>query len=198
MTAAWYAAYGSNTDESRFAQYLERCTQPAVPLASRPHVLDLPLFFARAATARWGPGGVAFVGTERDVSPTTLVRLWLLPVDCLAEIGAMENGQPPARGTLDLDTAVTHGAAPALDGWYDAWVHCGEVDGHPVVTLTTTAAPAPNPPGRAYATVVARGLRATHRLSAEEVARYLAPRAGLPEVVLLEWQLAGGRYPGAE
>lgn len=191
---AWYAAYGSNTDADRFRIYLDGCTQPAVPADSRPVLIDLPLYFAGEGRAegRWGLGGVAFTSVERDPSPMTLARAWLLPVDRIAEVGAQENGLPITDARLDLDAVRAEGVHRAYDRWYDAWVDCGELDGLPVVTLTSTARRTPiNPPGPAYAAVVARGLRVTHGMTREAVAEYLSARTNLPVATLLEWQPEG-------
>lgn len=164
MTLAWYAAYGSNTDDARFRQYLERCTQPAEPLDTRPIVIDRPLYFAGTTNTRWGDGGVAFVSTEPDAEPSTLARAWLLPRDRVVEIKGFEGRS------------------------YDAWIDLEPIDGLPVMTFTSSIPRTPrNPPGRAYAAVVARGLRATHGLSTREVAEYLAPRTNLTVGTLLEW-----------
>jgi hypothetical protein len=188
VTPAWYAAYGSNTDETRFRRYLDGCRSPVEPLDSRPYVLDLPLYFAGTRT-RWGDGGVAFAAVERDPVPATLGRAWLLPVATIAEIGAQENGLPLERAALDVGTALEpdgHRAFP--DRWYDAWIDCGTLDGHPVVTLTSTVRHEPaNPPCQAYATVVGAGIRATHGLTDAEVAAYLADRTNLPVATLLGW-----------
>lgn len=169
---AWYAAYGSNTDEERFRRYLAQCVPPAEPLDTRAHVIDLPLYFAGTRTS-WGDGGVAFVGPERDAEPATLARLWLLP-----------------RGDVE--------AIKALEGrWYDAWMDCGNVDGIPVVTFTAAVRRGPtSPPPPRYVEVVARGLRHTHSLTAQEVAEYLAPRTNLPISTLLAYQSAGAGYQG--
>jgi hypothetical protein len=191
VTVAWYAAYGSNTDETRFRRYLAGCTQPAEPADSRPYVIDLPLYFAGTSTT-WGDGGVAFTGVDRDPEPTTLARAWLLPVTRIAEVGAQENRRPLTEASLDLDRVRATGRHVAHDGWYDAWIDCGELDGIPVVTLTSTVAREPrNPPCRAYAEVVARGLRVTHGMTQEDVAAYLEPRTNLPRTTLLEWQSGG-------
>lgn len=188
MTLAWYAAYGSNTDEARFRRYLDGCREPVDPVDSRPFVLDLPLYFAGTGT-RWGDGGVAFAGVDRDLAPATLGRAWLLPAARIAEVGAQENGLPLDAATLDLD-AGDHVAFPGR--WYDSWVSCGELDGHPVLTLTSSVARGPrNPPGRAYAAVVARGIRVTHGLTADEVADYLADRTNLARATLIAWQAEG-------
>ncbi|MEA3056726.1 MAG: hypothetical protein QOD30_2158 [Actinomycetota bacterium] len=190
-TVAWYAAYGSNTDEARFRQYLAGCTQPCDPADSRPLTLDLPLYFAGSRT-RWGDGGVAFLGPERDLTPTTLARAWLLPVDRIAEVGAQENRLPIDRAQLDLDAVVADGVASVYDGWYDAWVVCGELDGIPVVTLTASTTRSPQtPPARGYVEVVARGLRTTHGMTRKDVAAYLKPRTKLATATLMEWQSGG-------
>lgn len=199
MSVAWYAAYGSNTDEQRFRRYLAGCTQPAEPADSRPLVLDLPLYFAGTASRRWGDGGVAFTDIAREATASTLARAWLLPVDRIAEIGAQENGLPIEEAELDLDAVRTCGLHRAHPGrWYDAWVDCGDLDDLPVVTLTSTTRQTPlAAPSRAYAQVVARGLRLTHGMTRDDVAFYLAARTALPVATLVEWLAEGEGYPGA-
>jgi hypothetical protein len=188
LSTAWYAAYGSNTDAARFDRYLARCTERVEPLEDRAHRIDLPLYFA-GTTTRWGDGGVAFVGPDRDPTPTTLARAWLLPISVIAEVGAQENGLPLDAAALDVEVG-DHVAFPGRR--YDVWRRCGDLDGRPVVTLTASVRQAPErAPCRAYADVVARGLRTTHGLSPESVAEYLAPRTNLPFTTLMEWQVEG-------
>lgn len=189
MTLAWYAAYGSNTDETRFRRYLARCTGDAEPRADRPHRIDRPLYFAGSMSRTWGDGGVAFVAPERDDQPSTLVRLWLLPTAVIAEIGALENGLPLEHAALDVE-AADHAAFAGR--WYDSWFACGELDGFPIVTLGAATRHEPrSSPGPAYTRVVAAGLRATHGLTRDAVARYLEPRTNLPFTTLMEWQAEG-------
>lgn len=191
MTVAWYAAYGSNTDEERLRKYLARCTQPAEPTDSRPFVIDLPLYFAGTSTT-WGTGGVAFTRVERDATPSTLARAWLLPAARIAEIGAQENGRPISAAELDLDVVKTAGSQRAFDGWYDSWIDCGDLDGIAVVTLTSWSGREPvKPPGPAYVEIVARGLRVTHGMTREAVAEYLSPRTNIAVATLMEWQPGG-------
>lgn len=191
VNVAWYAAYGSNTDEERFRRYLAGCRVPTEPADSRPFVLDLPLYFAGTTTG-WGHGGVAFVGPARDPEPTTLARAWLLPVARIAEVGAQENRLPLDAACLDLDTVAAAGTLSVHDGWYDAWVSCGVLDDLPVVTLTSSTAREPrNAPSRAYVEVVARGLRTTHGMTRKAVSSYLAPRTMLPIATLTKWQAEG-------
>lgn len=199
MTVAWYAAYGSNTDEIRFRRYLTSCTQPAEPAESRPHLLDLPLYFAGTTSRRWGDGGVAFTSIDRDAAPATLARVWLLPVERVAEIGALENGLPIEDANLDLAAVRAAGLQRAHAGsWYDAWVDCGLLDDVPVVTITATEPRTPrNPPSPSYVRVVARGLRLTHGMTQEDVAIYLADRTDLPVFTLMEWQREGEGYAEA-
>ena len=107
MTLAWYAAYGSNTDEARFRRYLQGCTGDAEPVADRPHRIDRPLYFAGTRSRTWGEGGVAFVAAEREAAPSTLVRLWLLPVRVIAEVGAQENRLPVRVFNLHKEGSIT-------------------------------------------------------------------------------------------
>jgi len=191
VTVAWYAAYGSNTDEERFRRYLAGCTAPCEPSDSRPYVLDRALYFAGESTG-WGEGGVAFVRATAAPEVTTLARAWLLPVERIAEVGAQENRRPATEGSLDLDAVLGRGIVPTFRGWYDAWVACGELDGVPVITLTSSTDRAPErPPAASYVHVVARGLRTTHGMTRESVADYLAPRTNLSIATLIECQLGG-------
>ena len=189
---AWYAAYGSNIDEARFREYLAGCSEPTEPLGDRAFVLDLPLYFAGtgSATSRWGPGGVAFARpAPRDATPATLGRAWLLPAARLAEIGAQENRLPLTRAALD---PAGGDQQPFPDRAYDSWVRCGELEGVPVFTLTSSVPRMPvNPPGPRYVAVVARGLRTRHGMTREGVASYLADRTNLPVATLVEWQAQG-------
>jgi hypothetical protein len=197
VNLAWYAAYGSNTDDARFAAYLAGCRAPCEPADSRPCAIDLPLYFAGTRT-RWGDGGVAFVRVERDATPTTLARAWLLPVERIAEVGAQENRAALDAAALDIDAVVELGVVPTFAGWYDAWVSCGAIDGIPVVTLTSSVGHRPiSAPSRPYVHVVARGLRTTHGMTQKSVAEYLAPRTNLSVATLTEWQSGGSGYFGA-
>jgi hypothetical protein len=197
VSVAWYAAYGSNTDETRFRQYLDGCRAPVEPADSRALTIDLPLYFAGTRT-RWGDGGVAFANVERDPQPSTLARAWLLPVARIAEIGAQENRLDVEEARLDVDEVCERGMVPTYAGWYDVWVSCGRLDDLPVVTITASVDRTPhNPPAPAYVDVVARGLRTTHGMTRKSVAEYLAPRTNLPVATLLEWQSGGSGYFGA-
>jgi hypothetical protein len=192
VTVAWYAAYGSNTDESRFRTYLAGCSESCEPADSRPYVIDLPLYFAGTTSQRWGDGGVAFTSIERDREPSTLARAWLLPVERIAEVGAQENGLPLAAARLDIDGVGPAGIQHAFDRWYDVWAGCGTLDDLPVVTLTASTLRTPrNPPSRDYAAIVARGLRVTHGMTREAVATYLAARTNLPAATLIDYQAEG-------
>jgi hypothetical protein len=154
-------------------------------------VLDRPLYFAGEGRpeGRWGLGGVAFVRPEPEATPSTLGRAWLLPAVRLAEIGAQENRLPLDRAAFDVDGGDQR---PFPDRAYDAWIRCGELDGIPVFTLTSSVPRQPvNPPGPAYVAVVARGIRSRHGMTREDVASYLANRTNLPVATLMEWQAQG-------
>lgn len=114
-------------------------------------MLDLPLRFAGAARG-WQGGGVAFVETAPVPGTRTLARAWLLTKEQVDDVFSQEGA------------------------WYDVVLHCGELDGRPVVTITGSRRPEPdlNPPSPAYLSVVVRGLSVAHDLPPEEVAALLS------------------------
>lgn len=183
---AWYAAYGSNCDGQRLSAYLAGgrlpatgvehpgSADPAPPAADVPWHFDRPLRFAGHSRA-WG-GAPAFLGEGHG---RALGRAWLLSWRQLEDTYAQENhcGHRP----LTVDDAV-HGAV-ITDGRYGRLLHVGELDGRPVVTFTAPHPDrlAPAPPSAAYLQVIARGLRAAHPLSADELTDRLREAAGVAD-----------------
>ncbi|MEM7324334.1 MAG: histone deacetylase [Actinomycetota bacterium] len=192
----WYAAYGSNLLEDRFLTYLRGGPVPisgrqqhgarnaADPLDSRPYRIDRLLSF-NGESKGWSGGGVAFVDPHTVIEGDTLGRAWLITEEQLADVWAQENG-----GTTGPDLNVAGLEADGhLDlgrGWYRRLEYLGRLEGVPVATITGDALPDQNAAGPAYLEVVGRGLMATWDLSAEEVAHYLAGRAGNAGAVTVE------------
>lgn len=186
----WYAAYGSNLLRTRFLTYLrggpvpgsarhqDGARDPSDPLDDRPYRLPLPLVFGRSSSG-WGGGGVCFAGPHRDPDDGAMGRAWLITVEQLADVWCQENGATLSDGPeVDLGRLVADGEVDFGRGWYRRLVRLGDLDGHPVATFTSEAAPAPNPAHRSYLEVVGRGLMETWGLPATEAARYLADRPG--------------------
>lgn len=180
MQQVWYACYGSNLDEQRFACYLrggrpagsrrvhEPCPDGTEWAATRPVVLRHRLRFGRESDS-WG-GAVAFVERTADPSVTTFGRGWLLSLAQWQHVVAQENGLPAA----DIDAARLLRGGTVCSGWYDEVVPCGDLDGLPVVTLTGDAG-VPGLPSPAYLDTIRRGLaQCWPDLGGGEVTAYLA------------------------
>ncbi|MEE4541180.1 histone deacetylase [Streptomyces sp. V4-01] len=139
----------------------------------------------------WG-GGRAFY--DPDAPGVVWGRAYLVTSGQLRDIAAQEMyARPPGRrpdgadrpdphgGALDLGAAVRSGRLRLGPGRYETLVCPGRWEGVPLLTLTApwgvedVAHTAPSPP---YLRQIARGLYEAGRLSAPEIARYLASRPG--------------------
>ena len=153
----WYAAYGSNLSTARLGHYLaggvprgttreyEGCRDPTPPREER--VLTLPgcVRFAGESSV-WG-GGTAFY-TPGD---TGLVhaRAYLLSLEQLGDLVAQETRHPVGRPLVLAEAGPTrHGMSYV----YDVVLDLGELDGHRLLTLSSST-----PPSREAAV---RGVRA--------------------------------------
>jgi hypothetical protein len=181
---AWYAAYGSNLGRARFTCYVEGgaapgarranhgCRDAAPPRDVRPVTIPHRLYFA-GASRTWGGGGVAFLDPTPDPAAGTLGRAWLLTAGQLADVLAQENGRPPPGPDIALDRLAAEGSLTLGPGPYEHLLHCGDIEGIPVVTFTCARLLPPAAPGPAYTEIVTAGLAESHSLSAEEARRYL-------------------------
>lgn len=138
----------------------------------------LPYRLVFAGESRtWGGGGVAFVDVDVDVAERCRARRWLITLEQFADVVAQEGGRQPGED-LDLSPALVHGRMTVGASWYDLVVVADEIDGVPVVTLTTSrplslGPLAPNPPSAAYAETIMNGLEESHGLTRKEAARYV-------------------------
>lgn len=169
----WYVSYGSNLLRARFLTYLlggradgldrsyPTTDDPRPPVAEAALLLPGSIRFAREA-ASWGGGGVAF--WDPDHGGGTPARGWLVTLRQFEELLHLENGGLHRRRTaVPQQLWSTGGCDVAGDGWYSRLVLLGQLDGAPAVTFTATAGDmsVANPPGSAYAGVVARGIAET-------------------------------------
>ncbi len=200
----WYAAYGSNLLRARFAAYVEGGVFPGTDAEHRgardrtpprdDRRLDVPhpLFFAREES-RWGRGGVAFVEPLPATGPATIARAYLVTAGQFEDVVAQENGWPAAR-PLPFGDIVTTGAVSCGEGWYDLALHVGQLDGHPVLTFTSSAPESAlprHPPAPAYLDTICRGLYELG-LTEDEVVAYLMEVPGIVPAARAARQGAGG------
>jgi hypothetical protein len=183
----WYVSYGSNMHRARLATYLSGGTPPGADRANpgardpRPPRQDL---------AVWLPGGIYFAthspvwhGGRAFYDPAlpggAAARGWLITARQFADIAAQEMYREPGAD-LDLTTVLTTGRDQMGEGRYETLVHCGEIEGHPLLTFTAPwrlADVAPLAPSLPYLRMLAGGLVAAHGWDIRRAAAYLA---GLP------------------
>ena len=180
----WYAAFGSNLLPSRLGAYLgggrpagSRRTysggrDTAPPRESRTVTLPGHLHFGGLSTV-WG-GGLAFYDPARRDRCT--VRAYLITFGQFSDLVAQE-----ARRSVGTDLVLAsdghtyHG----LSVIYDAVVPIGELDGRPMLTLTTTAVHQENAPSAEYVTVILAGLADGFGLTDAERVDYLLAAGGV-------------------
>jgi hypothetical protein len=154
-------------------------------LADQPILLDRALVFGRSA-GLWGGGGVCFLDSSPEAAVAaspTFGRAWLLTVEQLEDVWAQENGSVSLESDdvepVDVDELVASGFVDANhDGWYRRLLFLGQLDGHPMATITSHELPELNPSGTAYLQVVGEGLVETWDLGPADAAAYLASRPG--------------------
>jgi hypothetical protein len=119
----------------------------------------------------WG-GGIAF--HEPDAEGTVLAHAYLVTAGQLADVLEQEMWREPGAD-LDLTEVVSTGRHVLGPGRYETLHLAGELDGRPVVTFSATDVDAlglraPAPP---YVATIARGLRAAHGLTDDQIVGYL-------------------------
>lgn len=184
MTAhVWYASYGSNISPQRFDCYVSGgrpegarrtytgCRDTAMPTGCRPTQLPGRVFFG-ADSDVWG-GGMAFYDPQGQ--GPSLATAYRLTVDQFADVWFQER-HLPVGGMVPLAEAIAAGEWIGGEDVYDRVLVTGEIEGELVVTFTfpATLHVPEQPPSPAYAATIERGLIATHGLSREEAAAYIA------------------------
>lgn len=185
----WYASYGSNCLEARFAVYLtggraegatydERgARDPRLPRASAPHWFDADVRFLGDA-AKWGGGGVAFLGHEPGGPAPG--RRYLITKGQFDDVAAQESRRPTV--SLPVDELEIGVVRPIGDGFYDGLLALPPVDGVPVVTFTSPEPEvrlASNPPSSAYLGTIYRGLLEVHDATPDQLAADLHRAPGV-------------------
>ncbi len=167
----WYAAYGSNCDDDRFACYLRGgrpagstrdhvgCRDTTAPRATT--TLDLPhaLYFGD-----WSPywrGAVAFLDPEPDPAVRTFAVARRISLEQFADVVAQECGDDDLGRVVPLDQVTAHGRVD-LDGHYGTVLGLGRHEGLPVLTCTSAVAREAAAPAPAYLDTIRRGLGRFH------------------------------------
>jgi hypothetical protein len=155
------------------------CRNPARPLKIGKAVLPYPLYFAGKRT-KWGDGGVAFIGHEKNEKYETIGRKYLVTSEQFLDITAQENSCDEIEA--DLEEVKEKGHIHVENaGWYSRMVYLGEEEGNPMVTFTSNtdmderllnAPPAP------YLMTIAKGLHQVG-LTKEEAIQYFLSTPGI-------------------
>ncbi len=163
------------------------CVDRTPPL--RDYALDVPgdlYFSARSAIY---DGGVAFIDhTVRH--KTVKTRAYLIKLEQFWEITRQENGwlsMPEGLPSVEaiqqqgqITLAYTGASTRGHSSKYSLLVHLGYHDGYPLLTFTCPERyKEANAPSRTYVQTLAIGLQESHKMTADEIANYLADKWGV-------------------
>lgn len=164
----WYAAFGSNLSNDRFAIYLQGGTatgsvgsSPGARDATPPAQVETrfcanPLMFAGVAD-KWSGGGVAFLGCEPSDHHTAL-RLHDIANEQFDDVVQQEN-RVDTPLAVDFDRAISDGFVDVIDRLYGRVLHLGQhADGKHIFTITSANPPEINAPHPTYIRTIANGL----------------------------------------
>jgi hypothetical protein len=144
----WYIAYGSNINEARFKEYLEKMTNnPPLPEA-RPFMIPYSIYFDRSSS-RWDSCGVAFLDpTQKGFA---YGKAYLLTVSQFYQLQILEG-----------------------ISWYSDIVSLGIFENRPAYTFTQTNHSSRNKPSPRYVQKIFDGLKTTFQdKSSEHLENYL-------------------------
>lgn len=183
----WYAAFGSNMSTARFACYLaggvprgttreyEGCRDPTPPRDQRVITIPGHVRFAGESSV-WG-GGTAFY---MPGGPGVVhARAYLLGLDQFGDLVAQETRRPVGRPlVLAEDGPTRHGMSHV----YDMVLDLGQLDGHRLLTLSSSRERPVRPPSEAYVRTLLDGLAEGFALKVDERIAYLAALPGMSPV----------------
>lgn len=188
----WYACYGSNCSQARFATYLTGgsppgasmvhagARDPSPPQDQRPVTFSSQICFAGYA-ASWG-GAPAFLQHQTNLNGAW-GKGYLISSSQFADVFDQENQRAPGTTALPELTSLEPGTLVTLGSHrYDALVVLAPVDGVPCLSFTDPNPPetrTPAAPSAAYLGTIARGLRACHSVSAPLLAEHLLRAPGV-------------------
>lgn len=191
----WYATFAAGLYKENFLRFLgggrpagARRTYPGCrdkTLPAKDAFISLPyeLYFAGESQV-WG-GSLATLDVERNSTARTIARSYLITVEQLEDMAAMENRvDGPLRLPLARAMQQGHATIEGVDtGEYNAFnelVYCGLRDGYPVFTITAVRPRLPyRPPSEAYTRALCKGLAENTQMSVDAVVDYIGSRPGV-------------------
>lgn len=181
----WYVAYGSNLRAARFTCYLaggrpdgacrtyEGCRDRTPP--RRDVAVRLPGGLSFAGASRVWRGGIAF---HRPEDPGELAaRAYLVSFGQFSDIVAQE-ARRPVGSDLALDPDGRR-RWPAPSGLYESVLHVGDLDGLPLLLITSLQPLPPTTPSAPYLRAILGGLGETFGWDLDERVRYLLRAPGI-------------------
>lgn len=164
----WYAAFGSNLSNDRFAVYLNGGVAPgsfgaspgardsSPPAGVQTRFSKHQLMFGGEAQ-RWSGGGVAFLNCEPGDHHTAL-RLHDITSEQFDDVVQQENGMDMPV-PVDFEHAGRTGFIDVFDSQYGRVLHLGQhEDGKHIFTITSADPPQENAPHPTYIRTIANGL----------------------------------------
>jgi hypothetical protein len=141
--------------------------------------------------------GMAFISIlpTDDSNDWTMAKAYLITKSQLEDVTAQE-GNVAFVEPLDLQALRQLGHLPTggLSQHYDAFVYCGELDGYPIASFTSSHLLQPfAKPSLPYLRMICSGLAATHNLTATAAANYLITKPGV--VNNYDRQFLAGLHP---
>lgn len=186
----WYACYGSNLLEERFACYISGgrpagsfrtytgCTDRTLPAVSKSIQIKAELYFAKSSKT-WSGGGVAFIWP--DENSLTFGKMYLITAEQFVELVKQEIRY---EGTLELDLAqaVKEGyLITQPKTWYGKTLYLGSEKDIPIFSFTNIdyLKTEINAPNEHYLNKIILGLRETYGLTDEQILNYLSSKRGI-------------------
>ncbi len=181
----WYVAYASNLSAGRLRCYLqggrppgarrtyEGCRDPSPPTRDISLTLPGSLVFAGQSSV-WG-GAMAFydASTEGEIAG----RRYQISFGQLSDLVSQEAHQPVGE---DLRPGKDAGSPwPTPSSVYEALLHLGDRDGHPMFCLTSQQARDPAPPSAPYLRTILVGLHEAFGWTNHQCAHYLMRARGI-------------------
>lgn len=189
MNKLWYAAYGSNLHRPRFECYLAGGRPPGAdrdypgcrdrtPVGG-PRSLTLPVEMYFGWHSRVWDGGICFLDPDVSAEPAGIPAVgYLVTGRQFADIVAQEMRREPGD-SVDVGPALRTGRHALGPGRYETLLHCGDLDGYPILTFTSGQRIDGSAPSAAYLRTVLAGLIDGCGLSPAAAVEYLAGRPGV-------------------